>query len=445
MNPVARIKALLDDPTIKGVLGKGLLALVIKVGAAILSFLMFVVIARAMDEAEYGRFAIGFSLAITLSVFANLGLGTAILRFYAQYSSAGQTQLAHGFVRASAAVNLLFPLAVGGLVALSAWGYGIIYPEQATGFIYAAAILLPVVAWSEYAASSLRAFGYTLHSMAPRDIYWRTLLCLVMLYVITRHIRLDATQVLLLAAGILLVIVFAQFMRAAPQFLPAFREPSPQYDYPLWIKTSIPMWGAITLTSAAQQFDVVVLGFFMSPADAGPYFAALRTANILSLLLIAGNLISAPLIAKYHHNGDHAALRRLVRLLTAAIALPTLLGLGILALIGKPLLGLFNPAFVSAYSVLLILGVGFTFDAIAGPTGFMLQMIGRERSYLKIMAASYALTIVLQCLLIPWFGVYGAAVPNTLGLIFANLLIVRTVKATAGFDPSLLGLFARRA
>ncbi len=282
-------------------------------------------------------------------------------------------------------MTLLFPLAVAAIMALGAWGYGLLYPGEAIGFILASAVFLPLLTWSDYAASALRAFGYTFSSMAPRDMIWRSIICILALVLIAKGIRPGAVEVLLGISVILLVVVVAQAIHARSYLLPAIRETAPQHDYPLWFKASLPMWGASTLYALAQQFDVVILGFFMSPAEAGPYFAALRTANMLSLLLIAGNLISSPLIAKYHHSGDNEALRRLVRLLTAAIAIPTLLGLGLLALIGKPLLALFNPAFVVAYPLMLILGVGFTFDAIAGPTGYMLQMIGRERTYLKIM------------------------------------------------------------
>jgi O-antigen/teichoic acid export membrane protein len=185
---------------------------------------------------------------------------------------------------------------------------------------------------------------------------------------------------------------------------------------------------------------VVILGLFLSPEDSGSYFAALRTAGLLSLLLIAGNMVSAPLIAKYYHNGDRVMLQKLVRLLTAGIAIPTLAGLLFLALIGGWLLRLFDPSFISAYPILLILGIGFTFDAAAGPTGYMLQMVGKENAYLKIMACAYALTLGLQCIFIPLFGAYGAAIPNALGLILANIFIIRTVKRELGIDPSLIGL-----
>ena len=245
---------------------------------------------------------------------------------------------------------------------------------------------------------------------------------------------------LLLASLALLAILTGQLLYAGYSMREVISGKPSQQDYQLWIKTLLPMWGAASLYALAQQFDVVILGLFLSPEDSGPYFAALRTAGLLSLLLIAGNMISAPIIARLYHAGEWVMLQKLVRLLTAGIAIPTLFGLGILALIGGWLLRLFDPSFVSAYPLLLILGVGFTFDAIAGPTGYMLQMVGKESIYLKIMASAYALTLGLQCLLIPIVGPYGAAIPNALGLIVANIFIIRAVKRELNVDPSLLGL-----
>jgi O-antigen/teichoic acid export membrane protein len=110
---------------------------------------------------------------------------------------------------------------------------------------------------------------------------------------------------------------------------------------------------------------------------------------------------------------------------------------------GGWLLSWFDESFVSAYPILLILGLGFMVDAVAGPTGYMLQMIGRELTYLKIMTSAYALTLILQCLLIPYLGPIGAAIPNALGLIFANVILVRTIKREIGLNPSLFGLFQK--
>ncbi len=108
---------------------------------------------------------------------------------------------------------------------------------------------------------------------------------------------------LLLASLALLAVLSGQLWYARYSMRDIFNGNPARLDYPLWTKTLLPMWGTASLYALAQQFDVVILGLFLSPEHSGPYFAALRTAGLLSLLLIAGNMISAPLIARHYHAG----------------------------------------------------------------------------------------------------------------------------------------------
>jgi O-antigen/teichoic acid export membrane protein len=445
MNFLARLTSALDDPELRKVLVNGALALTIKVLAAALSLFMFIAFARSMTPTEYGKFAFGFSLAITLSTFAGLGFGTAVLRFLPQYLNTDKKALARGFLVSATLASLIVPVFVGLILVVGIYVSKYFSPNTDLRYLVMVALLIPLMAASEFVANALRSNGQTIASMAPRDILWRVFVIAITYLAIRSDFRLDSQKALLASSFVLLAVLIGQLVYAYPSMKHIFGSTVIAFDYPLWAKTLVPMWGAATLYALVQQFDVVVLGTFISPEQSGAYFAALRTASMLGLLLIAGNMISAPLIARYYHANDHVKLQKLVSLLTAGIAIPTLFGFGTLALSGGWLLGLFDESFVSAYPFLLILGVGFTFDAVAGPTGYMLQMIGKESTYLKIMAGAYLLTFSLQCIMIPIFGLYGAAIPNALGIIVANIFIIRVVRRELGVDPSLLGLFSSKS
>lgn len=439
----AKFVAFLKDPATKQLLGKGLLALFIKIAAAGLSFLMFVLLANALNAEEYGRFAIGFSLAITLSVFAGLGLGTAVLRYLPQYKTERDGRREHGFLRLSLFLTFFAPLAAGVLFFGAMLLYREWYKDVATDYLFASIPLIFFMTIAEFAACLLRAYGFTLLSMAPRDILWRIFGCAFAFYFMLYGIKSNSTSALLALSASLGAITMWQLWRAKAEIKPALYSSTSIYDLPSWKTTIWPMWGAASLYALAQQFDIVIVGYFLSPIESGPYFAALRTANMLSLLLVAGNLISAPIISKLYFSGEKVALHRTMRMLSLAITLPTLVGFIILIFAGHFLLHLFNPSFVTAYPLLIILAVGFTFDAIAGPTGYMLQMIGEEKAYLKIMGFAYLITIISQCSLALQFGAFGVAIPNALGLIIANCLIVYKVRKTLGLDPSIVGLFVK--
>jgi O-antigen/teichoic acid export membrane protein len=427
------------------VFGSGFAAVLVKIAAAGLGYLMFVIMAKLMPPNEYGKFAFGFNLAIVASTVAGVGATTAILRFWPEYDVKGQSALAQGALRAGAAWTAIASVVVGLLVIILAPAIA-----KASGMGNAAHIMMvgllgPAMAFSEFASAALRAKGITLWALAPRDVIWRAGLPVVAALIAWNSGMIDAATGLFAAAGLLLSITALQGLYALRQFGTAA---SPQYDLPLWRRATVPMWGSAILFALVQQFDVVIAAMYLPAAETGAYFAAQKTASLLTLFLIAGNLVGAPMISSHYHANDKPGLQRLCGYLSIGIAAPTVLGFLFLVVLGGGLLGLFGASFALAYPILLILAAAATFDSLAGPTAYFLQMSGRESTYLKIMALTYAGVLVLQFLLAPIWGAAGIAIPTALGVIVWNVAAVVILRRQTGVDPSIFGLsnyFRRQA
>ena len=427
------------DAIVQRLFGPGIIALVIKLASAVLSYAMFVVLARVLSHAEYGKFAFSFNLGITLATVAGLGATTAIMRFWPQYTVTNRPDLARGVLKAGALWTLYASLATGLAIAATSPFVDRLFPDGSTGHVIMAGLLVPAIALNEYASSALRAHGLTLWSLAPRDVFWRAAVPAFAALLAWRGGTMDARGALLMAAGLLLSVTALQAIKCLRVF--DLKGPSAT-DWPAWRSATAPMWGAAILFAMVQQFDVVISGFFLTPAETGSYFAAQKTATLLGLLLIAGNMVGAPLIAGHFHGGDHKGLKRLCAYLAAGIAIPTFIGFGVMALIGHQLLAIFDPAFVSAYPILLVLAAGATFDAMAGPTAYFLQMSGHERTYLIIMAVTYMGVIAMQFLLAPVWGALGIAIPTAVGVIVWNAWAVIVLRRATGIDPSAIGALA---
>ena len=202
----------------------------------------------------------------------------------------------------------------------------------------------------------------------------------------------------------------------------------------------LPLWGAGIVFAMIQQMDVVVVGYLMNGAETGAYFAAQKTATLLSLVLIAGGLVTAPTMASLYENKNQNELQKLCTQLVIAIVVVTLLGFVFLVFTGNILLSFFNHSFTSAYPILLILAFACMIDAVSGPTAYLMQMTSYEKAYLKIMVVCYVLVITLQFVLIPRLGGLGAALASAGGTIVWNLWAVYLLRARAKIDPSILGL-----
>ncbi len=426
----------------KQVLIGSALAFVVKLGSAVLSYLMFLLIARALGAKEYGAFSVGFALALTVGNIAGLGSGNAILRFLPAYIVQGKLGLAQGFITKIMLAVVTFSIGVGLLIAVAGWIWPANPLEISFALLCASAVLIPLTAYGDALSSFIRVKERMLLALIPRDILWRLIICtftgatMAMTWATTAR---DIMWVCTISYGLVLLLQTSLAWNDIKSHMSGHKS---ENDTRHWIKTTLPFWGTISLTAMVQQFDVVMLGLVLSPADAGPYFAAQRTATLLTLFQLAASLAGAPIIAKYHAIGDIEKMRRTARLLALGISVPAAFGFLFMLIVGNTMLGLFDPTFVSAYLVLIILSLAFAFDAAAGPTAYLLQMTGAQGDYLKLMAASYALVICAQWLLIPHFGLLGAAIPNAVGLAVTSLIAVFLVRKRLGFDPSIFGLVA---
>jgi O-antigen/teichoic acid export membrane protein len=422
----------------------GALTLIIKVLSAGLSYVMFVVIANALSEGEYGRFGFGFALGITLANVATLGTPTSLLRFLPQYIASHRLGYARGYAlfagKAVAIVTLVISVAVAGIAFLLASGNGTVSYLH----VFAAVGLILATAFSDYISGTVRGIGLLGLSQIPKDIIWRLLVCGFILLSAMMDWQQTGASILQMCFLLLFATTVLQFALARRRVTSVFLSQPAAYDKKTWTKAALPMWGAASLMAMVQQFDVVILGFFGHTTDSGPYFAALRTASLLSLMLLAGNLAAAPLMSSLYHTNDKPALAKMVRLIALAIGIPTVLGLGFLAVFGKWLLTLFGGSFDSAFPILMVLATGYTADALAGPTAYLLQMTGHETSYLKTIGTSYAAVIALQAICIPIYGLMGAAVPSALGMVFTAAVAALLTRKYLGINPSIAGALGRR-
>ena len=103
----ARATALANDDVMAKLARGGMAALIIKIGGAGLSFLMFLMLARAMSAEEYGRFGFAFSLATLLAVVGSFGFRSLVLRYAAAYAADGAIELERGVIRHGYVVTAL--------------------------------------------------------------------------------------------------------------------------------------------------------------------------------------------------------------------------------------------------------------------------------------------------------------------------------------------------
>jgi O-antigen/teichoic acid export membrane protein len=435
-----RIGKLLGARGVANLAVKSGTAFFIKICGAGLSSLMFLALARAMPADAYGQFGFAFSFATFLAVVGSLGMGTLVLRQVPMYLENQQKEHLAGFVQYSFGLVAAGCVLAGILMvlALIAWP-GIKYE----GYILATAILTPVLGLSEYFASLQRSLGYVTIALAPKEIFWRLSVILLGLAVAIHWLPpLSSAAAIYCCAGSLAFLVFAQAgaVRTTRIGLPKTLE---HWDTPLWRKSIPNLWGTSIIVSAAPNITVIVLGFVFTPAETGAFFAAMKIATILNLVLLSSNVVSAPMLARQFHRGDHEEAQRICRLIAIGVGVPTLLVFAVILVFGREVLALFSTTFASAYPVLVVLSLGYAFNALSGPTGVIMNMSGHDRKFLRIVVVTNAASIAALPVMAALAGQIGAAACLSFSLCAWNFWVWAWSRKHLKVDTSFLSLIVR--
>ena len=418
----------------------GSASVAIKLTAVILSYLFLILLARSVDEAEYGRYGFAISLTVFLGILANCGQGMAVLRFWPQFQAREDLARAKGVLIRSYATVLVGACIVVGLAFSVATLAKLINPGLDTSYLYAAAFLTFPSALASYQAAAMRALGFVARAMLPTEIFHRSFMVIALLYMIGASLQLSAALVLWISGLLWLVCLVPQAIKILSEMRRQAPSTRATLDIPAWRRASLGLWGLGVLGILSQSSDVVVLGFYYGPEQTGSYFVALKVAALFLVFFAVTNALVAPMISRAFHGGDRDEVQRICRTICSLIALPAIGGLLIVVFAGHHVLGLFGPGFEESHLIFGILSAGFVVNVLSGPANLLLTMTGHEGKYLRILGTTRIAMVLAQVLLIPVMGPLGAAVGSTLGQLALAIWTRWSAIRHLAVDPTVLCL-----
>ncbi|MEM7741132.1 MAG: lipopolysaccharide biosynthesis protein [Pseudomonadota bacterium] len=430
-----------DDRIVNQLLSKGVSALAIKVATAGLTFVLFVCLARWLGPEEYGRYATWFSLGNFLGFVVVGGVHTLALRQIPALISNKQHGAALGLMR-----DGYLALGLLGAVLLAICATAGLFGE-ALGYFWwapliAAGLALPF-AVAEFQSNALRGWGSVNLALLPRDVIWRLSLVALLAWLVSTGVQVTATEAFAWTCIVLLALNIAQFVLGQRVALTKDGWAAAQEHPPAPISALVDArWLALAaiVTVLLTQLSVVVVSAVLNVVDAGVFFAAQRTSALLSLPLVAANMIGAPMIAKAWAEDDKASIQRICALIALGLTLPTLAGWLLFAMEGAWIMALFDPSFSEYGGLLMILASGAVVNAFCGPTGVFMLMTGHERSHVLILATVNIVGLFCVAILSTYDGLSGAVVASALTIVVWNVTVALWIKVKYGIDTTILHL-----
>jgi O-antigen/teichoic acid export membrane protein len=199
---------------------------------------------------------------------------------------------------------------------------------------------------------------------------------------------------------------------------------------------SLPLLGSILVVAMINWTDTLMLGAFKTPVDVGLYTAARSLVKLIAFPLGALLLIYMPVISKLYGKDMLCEMKRTFSILVKWLCFATLPLFLILFLFPEIVLNfIFGQDYALSANVLRILSLGLIIHNFVGPCGATLISMGHPRFVMFASSIAAILNIGLNVLLIPSFGIEGAAIASAGSLILVNIIKSMKLYSISGMQP----------
>lgn len=382
-------------------------------------FLIVVAVARSLGESLYGEYALGIAMLTLAGVFSLFGFQMALARFVAIHLADGDNARLRGTIRLGVgfSVSLSVSMAIALAVAAGPIAQIFHHPEFSDDLrLLALALPAGTIRDACLAATqgwrTQRPFGLVTWVYEPAIRLSLTVLALELGYGLTGAVTAIVIGSWTAAAlsGRALLVLLRPIPRADPIF-----EPRPVFGF------SMVSFGTGLASLGLIWADLIMLGAMSTTADVGIYNVSTRLINLAVFIMLPINAAFGPHFAHLLHVGDFPQIVHAYAVATNWILRLSLPAFVLLVVFPDDLLHIFGPQYEIGVAVTVILSFGQLLNAATGPCGTLLNMGGRIRLNMINNIAVLILNIAMNFVLIPRYGMIGAAISWSFSLGLVNV------------------------
>jgi O-antigen/teichoic acid export membrane protein len=405
---------------------------VIRVTNAAIVYLTQVFLARWMGGFEFGIYVYVWTWVLLAGDLVHFGLPLAAQRYIPEYIKFAELQLLRGFLVGGQ--WLVFSLAAAAAI-FSAVGIKVAEPWLGRYEIiplYLACVTLPFYALSSMLDGIARSYNWVNVALIPPYFVRPLILIALMAVGHAAGFGSDAVTAMVAAVVATWISTIVQLAILNQRLTTAVERGPKAYAVKAWLGTSLPIimaWGFYVMLTYT---DVLVLQQFRPPKEVGIYYAASKTLALVAFVYFSVATAVAHRFSEYHVAGNQDGLRDFVTKSVKWTFWPSLAATVVILGLGKPLLRLFGPEFIQGYPLMFILAIGLMARASIGPAERLLNMLGEQRSCAMVYATAFATNVVACVVLIPRFGITGAAIATSAALMVESTLLFAVSKRRLG-------------
>lgn len=444
MSPLQRLARLAtSQQKLWGVLKSAAQVFAIRLLGAGLTYASMVLLARWLGSHDFGIYAYVLVIVGLLGLAFSFGFSSSGLRFVASYLAQNKLRRLSGFLNRSHKIVVVLSL-LGALA-----GSGLVFAlKDAIEPYYVAPLfvgLLCVPVWTllNQLEATARAFGWVNVAYVPGYILRPLLLMAFVGGALLFGGTPDAVTALWAMIGACVIAALAQGLVIYLGVRKRLNNVKPAFHTRHWFAVSLGFLMIDGFRMLLDNTDILLIGRFLDPHSVAVYFAVIRTSGLIAFISFSVIALAVPKFAEIHGTGTRPELQKFVTNVIQLMFWPSLLTAVAMACLGPFLLSLFGPGFETGYPTMLVVLTGLVLRSATLPVEYLLNMTGHHRDTMRVYALAAAANIVLNLLLIPAFGILGAAIGSYTAMLGGNIILYRLVKKRLGIDASIFSLMRK--
>ena len=406
-----------------------------------LSFIATVVLARLLGTGGLGAFTYARAWILLLGIPAILGMDQLLVRNIAAYQAKAQWSSIRGLLEGANRAVLLASTGLALVAAAFPWAFSKHLSSEALITFWVALPLLPLITLSRVRQAALQGMHRVVRGAFPEQVV-QPALFLALLG--AAHLVFRGGLTAPWAMGLNVLAASAAFLLGAWMLRnalpPPANEAAPVFDGFDWRRSVLPLMFMAGAGVLYAQADSLLLGAIKGVEALGVYAVADKGAELIAALQVVVSAVLAPTAARLYAAGEIERLEQVFTKITWITLLASLpLAVGFIGFGRWFLLSFYGPKFTPAAAALAILSVGQLVGAAVGLVGILLIMTGHEADVALAIGGSAAANIVLNVVLIPKWGLKGAALANSSTTILWKVLMAVAVYRKLGIQITVLG------
>ena len=402
----------------------------------LLGYATQVAMARMYGPGQLGFYVLGLTLVQIANLLSQFGMDNGVVRYVAHYRAEGDARRVRGTVIQALLVPFVLSVALSVLLFL---GSGFLanrvfnepFLETVFGAFSVAVPFFTLMSMALWATQGFQTVKYTTYvQYVLRPLLNLGLIVVFFLFDVL-VLGAVASYILSMAFGAVLSLYYLR--KIFPRLLD--REVKPKFESRALFKASAPMVVANLTQQVNSWLALLVIGAFGTAREVGIFDVGFRTAALSTLVLFAFAGIFSPMISSLYQRGllrDLAYLYKDVSYWAFTGALAFFLGTALLA---QDIMAILGPKFVPGWPVIVVIAAAQLFSSSVGPTARILAMTGHQRIVMYATLGSIAAAALLNLLLVPAFGIFGAAAATAAALVLVNAITLFFVHRLLHFWP----------